>query len=62
MAVLNDIDRFHLMADVADRVDKLSPEAAYIKQFVHGKLVEHREYIHREGQDLPEIREWRWEG
>ena len=62
IAVLNDIDRFHLMADVADRVDKLSPEAAYIKQFVHSKLVEHREYIRREGQDLPEIREWRWEG
>lgn len=62
MAVLNDIDRFHLMADVADRVEKLSPEAAYIKQFVHGKLVEHLEYIRREGQDLPEIREWRWEG
>lgn len=62
IAVLNDIDRFHLMADVADRVDQLSSEAAYIKQFVHGKLVEHREYICREGQDLPEIREWRWEG
>ena len=62
MAVLNDIDRFHLMADVADRVGKLSPEAAYIKQFVHGKLVEHQEYIHREGQDLPEILEWKWEG
>ncbi|MDF1526309.1 MAG: phosphoketolase family protein [bacterium] len=62
MAVLNDIDRFHLMADVADRVDKLSPKAAYIKKFVHSKRVKHREYIHREGQDLPEIRKWKWEG
>ena len=62
MAVLNDIDRFHLMADVADRVVELSSEAAYIKQFVRDKRVEHQEYIHREGQDLPEIREWRWEG
>jgi len=60
MAVLNDIDRFHLVGDVADRVPKLSPEAVYIKQFVHGKLVEHYEYIYREGQDLPEIREWKW--
>ncbi|MDT8396804.1 MAG: phosphoketolase family protein [bacterium] len=62
MAVLNDIDRFHLMADVADRVAGLSHQAAYIKQFVHGKHVEHREYIYREGQDLPEIREWKWTG
>jgi len=60
MAVLNDIDRFHLMADVADRVAGLLPEAAYIKQFAHSKRVKHREYIHREGQDLPEIREWKW--
>lgn len=62
MAVLNDIDRFHLMADVADRVEKLSREAVYIKQFVRDKLVEHREYIYREGQDLPEIRDWKWGG
>jgi xylulose-5-phosphate/fructose-6-phosphate phosphoketolase len=62
MAVLNDIDRFHLMVDVADRVAKLSSEAAYIKQFAHGKRVEHREYIHQEGRDLPEITEWEWEG
>ncbi|MGD8353672.1 MAG: phosphoketolase family protein, partial [Pseudomonadota bacterium] len=61
MAVLNDIDRFHLVSDVADRVPKLSRDAAYIKQFVRNKLVEHKDYIHREGKDLPEIREWKWE-
>ncbi len=60
MTVLNDLDRFHLMADVADRVAKLAPDAAYIKQFVSGKIVEHREYINRYGQDMPGIRDWTW--
>jgi len=61
MAVLNDLDRFHLVSDVVDRVSKLEDSAAYIKQYVRDKLIEHREYITRYGQDMPEIREWKWE-
>lgn len=60
MAVLNDIDRFHLVADVIDRVPKLGYHAAYVKQAIRDKLIEHREYITEHGQDLPEIRDWQW--
>lgn len=60
MAVLNDIDRFHLVNDVIDRVPKLGYTAAYTKQFVHDKLIEHKEYITTYGDDMPEIRDWRW--
>jgi xylulose-5-phosphate/fructose-6-phosphate phosphoketolase len=60
MTVLNDLDRFHLMADVVDRVPRFASKVAYIKQFVRDKRVAHREYIHKYGQDMPEIREWKW--
>ncbi|MBX6419774.1 MAG: phosphoketolase family protein [Nevskia sp.] len=60
MAVRNELDRFHLVADVADRVPKLAYRAAYLKQLVRDKLVEHRNYIVRRGEDLPEIRQWQW--
>jgi xylulose-5-phosphate/fructose-6-phosphate phosphoketolase len=60
MVVRNDLDRFHLVSDVIDRVPALGPRAAYAKQYIRDKLVEHREYIHRRGEDLPEIRNWRW--
>ena len=60
MVVRNDLDRFHLVADVIDRVPKLGYIAAYAKQAIRDKLLEHREYISRYGQDMPEIREWTW--
>ncbi|UCF87972.1 MAG: phosphoketolase family protein [bacterium] len=60
MTVLNDLDRFHLVSDVADRVPAMASAAAYIKQFVRGKLIEHREYIQKYGEDMPEVRDWRW--
>ncbi|MCL4490459.1 MAG: phosphoketolase family protein [Nitrospirae bacterium] len=62
MVVRNDLDRFHLVEDVVDRVPKLEPIAAYTKQAVRDKLIEHKEYIVKYGQDLPEIREWTWKG
>jgi xylulose-5-phosphate/fructose-6-phosphate phosphoketolase len=60
MAVLNDLDRFHLVADVVDRVPQLSRKAAYVKQAIRDKLIEHTEYIRAHGEDMPEIRDWRW--
>jgi xylulose-5-phosphate/fructose-6-phosphate phosphoketolase len=60
MCVLNDIDRFDLVADVIDRVPKLGYHAAYIKQYVRDRLIEHGEYIKKYGQDMPEIRDWKW--
>ena len=60
MVVRNDLDRFHLVADVIDRVPKLGYVAAYAKQAVRDKLIEHKEYITKYGEDMPEIREWTW--
>jgi xylulose-5-phosphate/fructose-6-phosphate phosphoketolase len=62
MVVRNDLDRFHLVMDVIDRVPKLGPSAAYAKQALSEKLVEHKRYINQHGEDLPEIRDWRWTG
>ena len=61
MVVLNELDRFHLVGDVIDRVPGLGPSAAYAKQFVRNKLIDHKEYIHKHGEDLPEVRNWRWQ-
>jgi len=60
MVVRNDMDRFHLVSDVADRVPKLRDIAAYVKQSMRDKLIDHREYITEYGDDPPEIRDWRW--
>ncbi|WP_156778016.1 phosphoketolase family protein [Chlorobium ferrooxidans] len=60
--VMNDLDRFHLVADVVERVDRLRDRAAYIKQFVRDMLITHKEYIHEHGEDMPEIRNWKWKG
>jgi len=60
MAVLNDLDRFHLAGDVIDRVPALGYKAAHLKQFLRDKLIEHKQYITCYGQDMPEIRHWKW--
>ena len=60
MCVLNDLDRFHLVSDVIDRVPKLGARAAYAKQAIRDKLIDHKQYIARYGDDMPEITGWRW--
>jgi xylulose-5-phosphate/fructose-6-phosphate phosphoketolase len=60
MTVLNDLDRFHLVMDVIDRVPKLGYKAASLKQMMRDKLTEHKQYIVRHGEDMPEVRNWRW--
>jgi xylulose-5-phosphate/fructose-6-phosphate phosphoketolase len=62
MVVLNDLDRFHLAMDVLDRVPGLGARVAYVKQALKEKLVDHKQYIRRYGDDMPEIRDWRWKG
>jgi xylulose-5-phosphate/fructose-6-phosphate phosphoketolase len=62
MVVLNDLDRFHLAGDVIDRLPQLGAHAAYAKQALGEKIVEHKQYISEHGDDLPEIRNWRWRG
>jgi xylulose-5-phosphate/fructose-6-phosphate phosphoketolase len=60
MTVLNDLDRFHLVMDVIDRVSQIGEKGVSLKQFLQNKLIEHRQYTNTHGQDLPEIRNWRW--
>jgi xylulose-5-phosphate/fructose-6-phosphate phosphoketolase len=60
MVVLNDLDRFHLVGDVIDRVPKLGSRAAYAKQYIRNRLIDHKHYICEHGEDLPEIRNWKW--
>jgi xylulose-5-phosphate/fructose-6-phosphate phosphoketolase len=61
MTVLNDLDRFHLAGDVIDRVPRLRDIAAHIKQDLRNKLIEHKRYIAKHGDDMPEIRDWKWQ-
>ena len=60
MTVLNDLDRFHLAGDVIDRVPRLQRVGAHFKQFLRNQLVEHRQYIREHGDDMPDIRDWKW--
>ena len=60
MCVMNDIDRFHLVGDVIDRVPDLAEYAAYTKQMLRNKLIDHREYVRKYGDDMPEISGWSW--
>ncbi|MDP2223919.1 phosphoketolase [Nitrosomonas sp.] len=62
MVVMNDLDRFHLVADVIDRVPKLGTRVAYVKQAIRDKLIEHKQYINQYGEDMPEILNWKWKG
>jgi xylulose-5-phosphate/fructose-6-phosphate phosphoketolase len=61
MVVLNELDRFHLVGDVIDRVPGLGSRAAYVKQYLRDKLLDHKAYIHEHGEDMPEIRNWQWD-
>ncbi|WP_430695003.1 phosphoketolase family protein [Mesorhizobium montanum] len=60
MAVRNDIDRFHLAMDVIDRVPSLGSTAAYVKQALRDRLIEHKQYIVEHGADMPGVGDWRW--
>jgi xylulose-5-phosphate/fructose-6-phosphate phosphoketolase len=60
MCVLNDVDRFHLAEDVIDRMPKLGARAGYAKQAIRDKLTEHKQYIQKYGEDMPEINGWKW--
>ncbi len=60
MVVLNDLDRYHLVWDVIDRLPGLAAQAASVKQAVHDKRIEHKRYVAEHGEDMPEVRNWKW--
>ena len=62
MCVLNDLDRYHLVQDVIDRLPQLGARAAYVKQAIRDALIDHKEYIYEHGEDAPEISGWTWGG
>ena len=62
MTVLNDLDRFHLVMDAIDRLPQTGEKGVCLKQQLQDKLIEHKEYINKNGEDLPEIRNWKWGG
>jgi xylulose-5-phosphate/fructose-6-phosphate phosphoketolase len=60
MTVLNDLDRFHLVMDTIERLPQTGDKGVYLKQQLKHKLIEHKQYINKYGQDMPEIRDWKW--
>ena len=60
LVVMNDLDRFHLAAAVINRVPQLGARATYVKEAICEKLLEHKRYIAEYGEDMPEIRNWKW--
>jgi xylulose-5-phosphate/fructose-6-phosphate phosphoketolase len=60
MTVLNDLDRFHLVMDAIDRLPQTGQKGAELKQRLRDKLIEHKQHIEQHGEDLPEIRSWKW--
>ncbi len=62
MTVLNDMDRFHLVQDVIDRLHRPGSQATYLKEEMRDKLIIHRQYINTHGQDMPEVKDWKWSG
>ncbi|WP_455381820.1 phosphoketolase family protein, partial [Salinispira pacifica] len=60
MVVLNELDRYHLVSDVIDRVPRLGSRAAYALQMIRDKLIDHKNYISKYGEDMPEVRDWKW--
>ena len=62
MTVLNDLDRFHLVMDTVDRSPQTATKGIYLKQQLKDKLAEHKQYIEKHGEDMPEIRNWKWGG
>ena len=61
MVVMNGLDRFHLAQDVVDRLPQLGARAAYFRQAIRDRLIEHKQYIETYGEDMPEIAGWRWD-
>jgi xylulose-5-phosphate/fructose-6-phosphate phosphoketolase len=60
MTVLNGLDRFHLVLNAINRLPQLGESGARLKKLLEDKLIEHKQYIDKHGQDLPEIRNWKW--
>jgi len=61
MVMLNDLDRFHLVMDVIDRVPGLASSAGHVRQLMEDKRISCRAYTRREGEDAPEVRDWTWQ-
>ena len=62
MTVLNEIDRFHLVMDAIDRLPQTGERGLYVKEQLQDKLIAHKQYIEQNGEDMPEIRDWKWSG